>query len=184
MPQGELTTFQASPKDSNLDAVLSFEINTESTEDMDSGQLAFQASHDRMTPEELLAIVRKRLAEIKADRNQINSATKSPQHPESSLQHPSSDDPIHISPRTKEALIDRFILEEPKISKPKAAFFNPSDSAVRSNFDDDEIVSETLAKLYAAQGNIPKAVHIYQKLSLLNQEKSRYFAAQIENLKS
>ena len=70
----------------------------------------------------------------------------------------------------------------PEFSKPKATFFHPSDSAHRSNFDEEEIVSETLAQLYARQGNISKAIHIYKKLSLLNQEKSRYFAAQIEKL--
>jgi hypothetical protein len=49
--------------------------------------------------------------------------------------------------------------------------------------DEEEIVSETLALLYARQGNIQKAIHIYQKLSLRFSEKSRYFAAQIENIK-
>jgi hypothetical protein len=37
--------------------------------------------------------------------------------------------------------------------------------------------------VYAAQGNIAKAIRIYEKLSLLNSEKSSYFAALIENLK-
>ena len=86
-------------------------------------------------------------------------------------------------PQSKEALIDKFILEEPRISKPKTDFFSPDDSAQRSNIDEEEIVSETLAQLYAKQGNTNKAIQIYKKLSLLNQEKSRYFAAQIEKLK-
>jgi hypothetical protein len=87
-----------------------------------------------------------------------------------------------INSPTKAALIDKFIREEPRISKPKASFFSPTDSSVRSNMDDEEIVSETLARLFAEQGNTQKAIHIYEKLCLINQEKSRYFAAQIEKL--
>ncbi|MDD4602283.1 MAG: hypothetical protein PHF97_00550 [Bacteroidales bacterium] len=128
---------------------------------------------DRMTPEELLEIVKKRLSEIKAgkDRGDTSSPVISP--------------PFNPSKETitdKNLLIEKFIREEPKISKPKAIFFNPSDSAHQSNFDEEEIVSETLAQLYAKQGNIAKAIHTYEKLSLLNQEKSRYFASQIEKI--
>ncbi|MCX6280173.1 MAG: hypothetical protein NT004_19085 [Bacteroidetes bacterium] len=137
-------------------------------------------SYDRMTHEELLAIVRKRLAEIKSAGRR-----------ESSPKQENDDTTGVISPiagsssnASKKALIEKFIREEPRISKPQATFFNPTDSAIRSNYDDEDIVSETLAQLYAEQGNIPKAIHIYQKLSLLNQEKSRYFAAQIEKLSS
>ena len=118
-------------------------------------------SSERLTQQELLAIVKKRLAEITAEKN-----------------------PDYLPDVTKKALIDKFILEEPRMSKPKTSFFSPTDSAIRSNFDDEEIVSETLAQLYAKQGNIQKAIHIYEKLSLLNQEKSRYFASQIKNLNS
>lgn len=85
-------------------------------------------------------------------------------------------------PDTKE-LIDKFIAAEPRIVPQKAEFFSPANASKKSMTDDEEIVSETLAKVYAAQGNIPKAIRIYEKLSLLNPEKSSYFAAQIEFLK-
>ncbi|HNY02745.1 MAG TPA: hypothetical protein PKG48_09170, partial [Bacteroidales bacterium] len=120
------------------------------------------APAERFTEEELLEIVKRRIAEIEADK---------------SLEHRAGSQTM-----SKMALIDRFILEEPRISKPKATFFSPADSAIRSSLDEEEIVSETLAQLYAKQGNIQKAIHIYEKLSLINQEKSRYFAAQIEKL--
>ena len=83
---------------------------------------------------------------------------------------------------TKEEIIEKFIREEPRISKPRADFYNPVESSVRSSQDEDDIVSETLARLYSEQGNNIKAIRIYQKLSLLFPEKSSYFAAQIEKL--
>lgn len=121
-------------------------------------------SEDRLTREALLDIVRKRLMEIETDYHPPKEREK--------------------EGLTKNKLIEKFIIEEPRISPPKTSFFNPSESASQSNVDEEEIISETLARLYANQGNIQKAIHIYEKLSLLNQEKSRYFAAQIENLKS
>jgi hypothetical protein len=85
-------------------------------------------------------------------------------------------------PRKDFFLIDKFIKEEPRISHPKRDFFSPVNMAENSSVDKDEIVSETLAKIYISQGLFEKALKIYNKLYLVNPEKSSYFAAQIENL--
>jgi hypothetical protein len=44
------------------------------------------------------------------------------------------------------------------------------------------MISETLARIYAQQGNIPKAIDAYKRLSLKIPEKSSYFAALIKDL--
>ncbi|NCA75728.1 MAG: hypothetical protein EOM90_05295 [Alphaproteobacteria bacterium] len=139
-------------------------------------------SHERMTQKELLFVVRKRLSEIEAGRMLSNDSSESSAEGVFFISKTEDAPDMFKETKSKNDLIDNFIREEPTISKPKATFFHPSDSAHRSNFDEEEIVSETLAQLYARQGNISKAIHIYKKLSLLNQEKSRYFAAQIEKL--
>ncbi len=46
--------------------------------------------------------------------------------------------------------------------------------------DDDDIVSEELAEIYLAQGLKSQSIEIYRKLSLLNTEKSIYFAEKID----
>lgn len=79
-------------------------------------------------------------------------------------------------------LIDKFIKEEPRIV-PKPTFFDPLDVARNSLLDNESVVSETLAEIYYKQGNLSKAMKIYKKLSLVNPQKSSYFAAQIEKIR-
>lgn len=55
--------------------------------------------------------------------------------------------------------------------------------AERSVSENQDVVSETLAKLYAKQGYRDKAAQMYARLALLFPEKSTYFAAEIEKLK-
>ena len=56
--------------------------------------------------------------------------------------------------------------------------------AVAAEVDADRtMVSETLAEIYAAQELYQRSIEIYEKLILLNPEKSAYFAALIEKVK-
>ena len=48
--------------------------------------------------------------------------------------------------------------------------------------EEDDLVSEELAEIYLAQGLKCEAIEIYRKLSLLNSEKSVYFAEKIESI--
>ena len=57
------------------------------------------------------------------------------------------------------------------------------DIAASSN-EAKEIVTEAMAEVLIKQGKTGKAIQLYQKLSFLNPDKSAYFAAKIEQLKS
>jgi tetratricopeptide (TPR) repeat protein len=69
-------------------------------------------------------------------------------------------------------------IEEENDEIPEQVF----EMAVNSISRGDELVSESLAEVYAKQGKREKAIDMYQKLSLHNPEKNTYFAAKIENL--
>lgn len=80
-------------------------------------------------------------------------------------------------------IIDTFIKEEPTITRNKTEFYSPSKKAKESLDEEALPVSETLARIFAAQGNYPKAIHVYHQLMLSFPEKKSLFADQIEALK-
>lgn len=81
-------------------------------------------------------------------------------------------------------LIDEFIRKSPQISRPKKEFFKAEKVAQKSLELSNEIVTETLAAIYAKQGHWEQAITAYQKLSLKFPQKQTYFAAIIEELKT
>ncbi len=85
-------------------------------------------------------------------------------------------------------IIEKFIKDEPSIERQKLSQTdlpsNQVDLASKAIKDVDSFETETLAKLMAMQGKSRKAINIYKKLSLKFPEKSTYFAARIEEIKS
>ena len=118
----------------------------------------------RKSLDELKAIIANRLKEIEEEKQKKEAKQEPPKK------------------LSRKELIDKFILENPSISRPKAEFYNPISVAQNSIIDQENIVSETLAKIYEQQNYFEKAISIYEKLRLHYPEKSRYFAAQIERL--
>ena len=51
-------------------------------------------------------------------------------------------------------------------------------------YEEQEVLTETMAELRISKGQYDKAIAIYEKLSLSNPEKSAYFAPKIEALKN
>ena len=78
--------------------------------------------------------------------------------------------------------------DEPKqefytFEKPKKEFFSPVKKAKESVDENKMPVSETLARIFELQGNLPKAIYVYEQLSLIFPKKKPYFASQINLLK-
>lgn len=87
------------------------------------------------------------------------------------------------TPSRKADIFDRFLQEPHFFKRSKNPETVPPDASIEASVTEDEdLVTETLARISLAQGNHAEARRIYQKLSLLFPEKSAYFEAQIEKL--
>ena len=82
-------------------------------------------------------------------------------------------------------LIDKIIdLDPGRIKLGNQKFFTPYTEAKQSLLENEHLVTETLAKIYALQGNNSKAIRAYEILSLKFPQKSVYFTTLIEKLKN
>jgi len=85
----------------------------------------------------------------------------------------------------QKSIIDKVIESNPGNIRLKTdqKFYAAENKAKESLFENEDLVTETLAKIYALQGNTSKAIRAYEILSLKFPQKSAYFATLIENLK-
>ncbi len=80
-------------------------------------------------------------------------------------------------------LIDEFIISNPKI-QPTEKNAPTRNLAKGNSVHTDELMTETLAKVYLAQKKYKKAIQAYNILILKNPEKSGFFADQIRAIKN
>jgi hypothetical protein len=84
--------------------------------------------------------------------------------------------------KKEDIIIERFIHTEPQIKPLSADKLDNENKAKKSSEDQNDFVTETLARIYTDQMLYHKAIATYKKLILKYPEKKLYFAAQIEQL--
>ncbi len=82
----------------------------------------------------------------------------------------------------KISLIDKFLENKPKIPPVKKDQAKV-DLAINNTFSKEELMTETLAKVYLEQKKYKKALYAYKILSLKYPEKNSLFANQIKKIK-
>ena len=83
------------------------------------------------------------------------------------------------------ALIDAFLAKgDVRIGPIRDSLESTEKWAKQSLVEDPSLVTETMAKLYASQGQLGRARKAYKLLSLKYPEKSVYFAAQLKKLRN
>ena len=90
-----------------------------------------------------------------------------------------------LAERGAVALIDAFLAKgDVKIGPIRDALESTEDWANQGIVEDPSLVTETMAKLYAQQGQMGRARKAYKLLALKYPEKSVYFAAQLKKLRN
>jgi hypothetical protein len=95
---------------------------------------------------------------------------------------PASSPSVQTEGLDANALIDRFIEQQPRIGKLREVEAPVEEWAKASVMEDPTLVTETMARIFAQQGQIGKARKAYRHLALTYPAKSTYFAAQLKKL--
>jgi len=85
------------------------------------------------------------------------------------------------------AIIDKIIETSPGLIRQKdepPRFYTPDIKAKESLLENEHLVTETLARIYALQGSISKAIRAYEILSLKFPQKRAYYDGLIQKLKN
>ena len=111
---------------------------------------------------------------------------------QSSIEEKNENSNVKEENKKTEDIVNTFLTNQPTISKPvkneeyvekpKKEFYSPIKIGKKSLDESTLPVSETLAKIFAAQGNFPKSIYVYNKLMLIYPEKKIFFAGVIEEL--
>ena len=74
-------------------------------------------------------------------------------------------------------------IEKIEEKKENPSFFSATETAKKSLSENDDFITETLAKIYKEQGHFDKAINAFEKLILKFPEKNTLFASQINEIK-
>ena len=74
-------------------------------------------------------------------------------------------------------------IEKIEEKKENPSFFSATETAKKSLSENDDFITETLAKIYKEQGHFDKAINAFEKLILKFPEKNTLFATEIKDIK-
>jgi hypothetical protein len=160
------------------------QVSGKESDDIQSAEKEKANAHIRSLEEQIKA----RLNEIELKKSQLRELIEEKKAFVEEKDHKTGDGPAQakhytLRPLPKDAMLEEFLLQNLHRPGTRASFFSPEESARKSIEENEGVLSETLARLIAAQGKKDKAIKIYQQLMLKNPQKSSYFAAQIEKLR-
>lgn len=176
-------TIPSEPKETIL------EKQEEDSENIDAPSKEESSSPDIKHSGEKLSFIdwlKAQQGEIQAEKSEpakeVNTQEKEPEQAAKLQEVKDENDDAHRSDIN--AIVEKFIKEEPTITRRKAEFFSPSETAKKSIEENDNIVTETLAEIYVNQGNYKKAIAAYEQLILKFPKKKSFFADRINFIKN